>query len=49
MSIDARVEAPELLGVVLLNVCALLHKLDVTVHQVQARLSVLVDDIILVL
>lgn len=40
---------PELLGVVLFYLRPLLYKLYVTLHQVKARLSVFVDDIILVL
>lgn len=40
---------PELLGVVLFYLCPLLHKLYVTLQQVEARLCVLVDVIILVL
>lgn len=40
---------PELLGVVLLDLCPLLHKLYVTLHQVEARLRVFLDDVILVL
>ena len=41
--------SPELLGVALFYLSALLHKLDIALHKVKARLGVFVDDIILVL
>lgn len=44
-----RQSSPELLGVVLLYLRPLFHKLDVAVQQVEARLRVLVDDIVLIL
>ena len=41
--------SPELLGIALFYLSALLHKLDVALHKVKPRLGVFVDDIILVL
>lgn len=36
-------------GVVLFNLCPLLHKLHILLHQLQARLCMLLNDVILVL
>lgn len=40
---------PQLFGVVLFNLCPLLHKLHILLHQLQARLCMLLNDVILVL
>lgn len=40
---------PQLFGIVLLNLCPLLHKFHILLHQLQARLCVLLNDVILVL
>lgn len=40
---------PQLFGVVLFNLCPLLHKLHILLHQFQARLCMLLNDVILVL
>lgn len=40
---------PQLFGIVLLNLCPLLHKFHILLHQLQTRLCVLLNDVILVL
>lgn len=40
---------PQLFGIVLLNLCPLLHKFHILLHQLQARLCVLLNDVVLVL
>lgn len=46
---QSKENTPELLGVVLLNLCPLLYKFDVELQQVDARLCVLFDLVVLVL
>lgn len=40
---------PQLFGIVLLNLCPLLRKFHILLYQLQARLCVLFNDVILVL
>lgn len=40
---------PQLFGIILLDLSPLLHKLHIFLHQLQARLCMLLNDVILVL
>lgn len=46
---QSKENTPELFGVALLNLCPLLYKFDVELQQVNARLCVLFDLVVLVL